>query len=199
MPLHIIDHGENNRVEIDPVVAEEGHGTIVFHGSGGSVRIGHGGSVYGLNITLGHECHFDCGSDVRLGALEVYTIANVMISIGDRGFFTGHTRIYGHEAGAITIGDGCLIASNTFITTSDMHSIIDLDSGERINPPQDVVLEESVWLSLNATVLKGARIGRGSIVGLGAVVTGSIPEYTLAVGSPARVIRSRVTWKPDLV
>ena len=54
---------------------------------------------------------------------------------------------------------------------------------------QDVVIEENVWCGANVTILKGVTIGRGSIIAAGAVVTKSIPPYSLVGGVPAKVIK----------
>ena len=54
-----------------------------------------------------------------------------------------------------------------------------------------VVIGEDCWIGNRATVLDGVRIGRGSVIGAAAVVTGDIPEFSVAVGSPARVLRDR--------
>lgn len=56
---------------------------------------------------------------------------------------------------------------------------------------QPIVIEDECWLGSRVTVTGGVRIGRGSVVGAGAVVTRDIPEYSVAVGIPARVIRER--------
>jgi acetyltransferase-like isoleucine patch superfamily enzyme len=56
---------------------------------------------------------------------------------------------------------------------------------------QGIVIEDDVWLAAGAIVLDGAHVGRGSVVGAGAVVTGDLPPYSVAVGSPAKVIRDR--------
>jgi acetyltransferase-like isoleucine patch superfamily enzyme len=48
-----------------------------------------------------------------------------------------------------------------------------------------------VWIGVNVSVMDGVVIGRGSIIGAGAVVTSDIPPYSIAVGVPARVIRER--------
>jgi len=58
---------------------------------------------------------------------------------------------------------------------------------------QDVIIEEDVWCGANVTILKGVKIGRGSIIAAGAVVTKSIPPYSIAGGVPARVIKTRWT------
>jgi len=54
-----------------------------------------------------------------------------------------------------------------------------------------IVIEDDVWLGAGSKVLKGVRIGKGSIVGAGSVVTEDIPAYSICVGSPAKVISKR--------
>ena len=58
---------------------------------------------------------------------------------------------------------------------------------------QDVVIEEDVWCGVNVTILKGVTIGRGSIIAAGAVVTKSIPPYSIAGGVPAKPLKTRWT------
>ena len=94
------------------------------------------------------------------------------------------THIFGaggvHIGARTRISTGCSIAS---ITHSEQ--IATRDRG--IVAP--VAIEEDCWLGTGAIVLPGVRIGRGSIVGAGAVVTKDIPPLSLAVGVPARVVR----------
>ena len=52
-----------------------------------------------------------------------------------------------------------------------------------------------VWIGANVTVLKGVKIGNGAIIGAGSVVTKNIPDYAIAVGSPAKVIKYRYSKK----
>jgi len=54
-----------------------------------------------------------------------------------------------------------------------------------------VVIEDDVWIGLNCTILQGVTIGKGSIIGAGAVVTKDIPPYSIALGVPARVTGQR--------
>ena len=54
---------------------------------------------------------------------------------------------------------------------------------------KDIVVEEDVWMGINVTLLNGAHIGRGAIIGAGCVVTGEIPPYAIAVGNPCQVKR----------
>lgn len=66
-----------------------------------------------------------------------------------------------------------------------------LDIGHKYD--QDVIINEDVWCGANVTILKGVTIGRGSILAAGAVVTKDIPDYCIAGGVPAKVIKKRLT------
>ena len=61
----------------------------------------------------------------------------------------------------------------------------------------DVIIEDDVWIGAHAVVLPGVMIGRGSVIGAGAVVTKNIPPFSIAVGNPARVIRRRGDVKSE--
>lgn len=56
---------------------------------------------------------------------------------------------------------------------------------------KEVVIGDDVWIGLRVTILPGVHIGNGSVIGAGAVVTRDIPDYAVAVGVPARVVKYR--------
>ncbi len=63
---------------------------------------------------------------------------------------------------------------------------------------QELVIDDDVWIGHNATILDGCkRIGRGAIIGAGAIVTRDVEPYTVVAGNPARKLRER--FEPDLV
>ncbi len=95
----------------------------------------------------------------------------------------------------LIIGEDCMLATEVEIRTGDSHAILDARTGERINPAQDVVLEDHVWVGARAMILKGCTLGRDSIVAAGAVVTRSCPPRCIVAGNPARVVREGVTWR----
>ena len=199
MPVTITDHGQRNRVVAPPAVLSEQQGRIVFDGDDNTVVLGEGTLLQGGRIHLGSACSFTCGSGCRLASIEVHAALRGTVRIGDQTGFTWHSLITLHEPGEIVFGAGCLIAGGTALTVSDMHSVIDVKTRRRLNPAKDVHLGDRVWLGEGVRVLKGVTIGTGSIIGAEAVVTKKIPPNSMAVGSPARVVRSGVTWRQELL
>jgi acetyltransferase-like isoleucine patch superfamily enzyme len=95
----------------------------------------------------------------------------------------------------ISIGEDCMLSDEIILQGADQHGIVDLQSGEIINrAPTKIEIGNHVWIGRRANVLHGSRIGEGSIIGFGALVTSDIPARSLAVGVPARAIRSNVSW-----
>lgn len=96
---------------------------------------------------------------------------------------------------AITIGRQVLIAPNCIIVDSDFHAHWPPEA--RATEPgmegdRPVTIGDYAWIGLNCIILKGVAIGEGAIIGAGSVVTKDVPPHSLAVGSPARVVRSLV-------
>lgn len=95
--------------------------------------------------------------------------------------------------GGTIIGESVLIAGNCYIGgsqyLSDRLDVPMMDQGIYTNGP--INISDDVWLGAGVSILDGVKIGRGSIIGAGAVVTKDIPEYSIAVGIPAKVIKKR--------
>jgi acetyltransferase-like isoleucine patch superfamily enzyme len=110
------------------------------------------------------------------------------ISIGDDTYIGPKAVLFG--AGGIDIGSQVLISPGVVIT-SHQHSFIDADRPMNAQPMEfaPIVIEDNVWIGSNATVLPGVRVGSGSVVGAGAVVTKNVPRRVLSLGVPARVLR----------
>ncbi|MFT4095673.1 MAG: acyltransferase [Rhodoblastus sp.] len=173
-------------------------GEIRFEGANSSVTFGRRCVSATLRLRIGPNVHVEIGDNCILGHLEIFAAGGNLVTIGARSGFNGRVRLLMHEAGAISFGRDCLIGQSDF-TISDMHSIVDAATGRRINPAGDIRLAEHVWVGEGALILKGVSIGADSIVGARAVVTGDIPAQSLAAGVPARVIRSGVSWRHDLM
>jgi len=80
------------------------------------------------------------------------------------------------------------------VTTSDHHAMFDVRTGRHLNPAADVVIAPHVWIGMHAMILKGVRVGFGSIIGARSLVTKSVPAKTAVAGIPARTLRTGVSW-----
>jgi acetyltransferase-like isoleucine patch superfamily enzyme len=108
-----------------------------------------------------------------------------IIEIGN-GVFLNGTRM--GCARRIEIGDRCIL-SDARIGDTDHHGIHPEDRRNAAAVQSAaVVIGENVWVGMAVLVLKGATIGRNSLVGAGAVVTGAIPDNCVAAGNPAKVV-----------
>ena len=96
---------------------------------------------------------------------------------------------------------GCLTAEGLVVVTSNHHQHIGqfLSGGNDDNVYKDIIVEEDVWIGINVTLLSGAHIGRGAIIGACSVVTKDILPYTIAVGNPAHMIKFKWTIDEILV
>lgn len=94
------------------------------------------------------------------------------------------------SAGSILIEEDTLIAGNVLITNEN-HSIDDPNKPYRKQPLkiEDVHIEKNVWIGEKVCILPGVTIGEGSIIGAASVVTKNIPPFSIACGSPAKVVK----------
>jgi len=144
---------------------------------GGSVSIGPGSQIHDYAMLMTY------GGDIRLGG--GCTVNPFCV-------------LYGH--GGLTIGDHVRIATHCVIIPAN-HNFNDLDKPiwQQAETRVGIVIEDDVWIGAGARVMDGVRIGRGSVIGAGAVVTKSIPPGSVAVGVPARVIGQRGALPKDSV
>ena len=113
-----------------------------------------------------------------------YTDCGKNIKIGKNVFINACCRF--QDQGGIEIGDGSLIGHNTTIATLNH----DFNPDKRANlHPSPVKIGKNVWIGSDCTILPGIEIGDGAVIGAGSVVTKSVPANSIAVGSPARVIK----------
>ncbi|HEX2997779.1 MAG TPA: DapH/DapD/GlmU-related protein [Anaerolineales bacterium] len=100
------------------------------------------------------------------------------------------------------IGDLCMIAGDTYFIGND-HGIRQPGIPARLAKPEKqpraslTILESDVWIGQRSTIFAGVKIGRGSIVAAGSVVTKDIPSYTVVAGVPAKPLRRRFNTEAD--
>lgn len=122
--------------------------------------------------------------DGRALRLDLACFAPGRLEIGEGTYINYGSNISATEL--VSIGRNCAIGQFAIIMDNDYH---DMNAIWEMGAPEPVVIEDDVWLGARCIVLRGARIGRGSVIGANSVVKGEIPPYSLAAGMPARVIR----------
>lgn len=150
----------------------------------------------GKHIIIGEN--FQCGPNVWIEAVKYHMDIEYFpkIHIGEMVRFSDNVHLA--CTNKIIIGANVLIGSNVHITDHS-HGIYtgkNQDDPELLAPvlralsnDKEVIIENNVWLGDGVIVLPGVRIGRGSIIGANSVVTKSIAENVIAVGSPAVPIK----------
>lgn len=186
--LHIHEHLEQGR-----------NFELTVEGAGNRLRVEEPVSAGHVIIMLKGNAHVTIDRGCALGNVFIYAGPGARIEIGKAVGFNGFIRVLAHEPRRIRIGDRALIAGEVYIAASDMHSIIDRASGERVNPARDIEIGAGAWIGEDAKVMKGVTVGRGGIVGASAVVTKDVPAEAVVVGNPARIVRRGVRWIYELV
>ena len=153
-------------------------------------RVGQRVRVWGNPVVKIYNGQLIIGERVRL----VSTIAPLelvanggTLEIGNGSFINYGSSISASQL--VRIGDRCTIGTYCMLMDNDFHRL-EPEMRQEVPESGSIILEENVWLGARVIVLKGVTIGAGSAIGAGSVVTKSVPPRCLAVGVPAKVIRS---------
>lgn len=150
--------------------------SICIIGDNNKIIIGRNCTIQkGCNIwIIGNNCSIVIGDDTRIGA-------NCAIEVQE-------------DNQHITVGKDNLWSHNIRLRNNDSHFIYDRETGQRTNFPREIEIGNHVWIAAFATILKGVRVGDGSVIGTHALVTKEVPESVVVVGIPAKVVQSNVEW-----
>ena len=137
------------------------------------------------NVRIGRRCFIGRAVLDTLGG-------NGCIEIGDGSIVYSGAELLCHHGSTIRIGRNVLFTRQAGAVTGghvfdDPNAPI-LSQGIRT---ADITVEDDCWIGYRAILVPGVRIGRGTVVGAGAVVTKDLPAHVVAGGVPARVIRER--------
>ena len=170
--------------------------------------------AFGANVVIRHPHKIQIGDNVVVDdncCLDAKGATNRGIVLGD-GVFVGRNTILSCKNGNITLGEHAnvgfnveifsaadvrvgtrtLIAAYTYLVGGDhLFDRVDVPVLHQGRTARGIDVGDNVWLGAHVVVTDGSRIGRDAVVGAGAVVTGDVPEFHIAAGVPARVIRDR--------
>lgn len=158
---------------------------------------GRGSVVCFPHAALMNERYIHIGADTLVGPYAALSagmapgqecITDRVVSIGDRCLIGRGSSIIGHLE--ITIGDDVWTGPHVYITDQN-HGYDDreLPISQQHQPERPVTIGSGSWLGTGTVVLPGADIGEHVVIGANSVVSGTIPDFTVAVGAPARVIK----------
>lgn len=164
----------------------------------------------GDNVVIEYPYNITCQENIEIGErttilahsrINLYEKNNIIpkVKIGKNcyiGFF--FSLLAGDD---IEIEDDVLVASNVLIS-SENHSINPED--EKSYMDQDLLVSpvrigQGTWIGEKVIILPGVTIGKKCVVGAGSIVTKSIPDYSIAVGNPARIIKKYDFNKHDWI
>lgn len=156
---------------------------------------------FGKDVQVLGIKNIQIGSGTCIGARTWLNVCNrddsVRMYIGARSLVGRDSMI--SVGGRLEIGEFCLFAPRVYISDADhVYDNIMVPYAEQGATAGQVILEENCWLGINTSISGNLTIGRGSVIGANSVVTKDIPPFSVAVGSPAKVIKifdfKRTQW-----
>ena len=158
-------------------------------------------------VTIYNEHYIEIGRNTMLGPYIALSagmmpgqecVTSPVVRIGDRCLIGRGSGIVGHLA--IDIGNDVWTGHHVYITDQNHgYEVVKRPISKQTQPERPVVIGDGSWLGAGTVVLPGATIGRHVAVGANSVVTGELPDFCVAVGAPARVIKRydpQGGWQP---
>lgn len=144
-------------------------------------------SIYGgknAKLVFGEMNTIYPGCSIRIDKGQMKT--------GDEVSFGPGCHIY-EPRGGLSIGNNCMIGGGCLISgVNHGYSALDIPMRLQLSQELPIMIEDDVWIGMGVVILPGVRIGSGSIIGAGSVVTRDIPAFSIAMGTPCRVIKKRL-------
>ncbi len=131
------------------------------------------------------------GNDVQIYP-NVTFFGDGDIYIGNKVKIGNNVVINATKGSYVKILDKTIIAANTYIIDCNHNIAIDKPIQEQGVSYSPVVIGEDCWIGASSIIGKGANISKGAVIGANSFVNSHVPEYSIAVGSPAKIIKKRL-------
>lgn len=123
---------------------------------------------------------------------KISVAKNAKVIFGNKFTITAESSIVCSKG--IEFGTNCLLSWDILIMDSDHHTIWD-EKGNVVNHPEEIFIEDNVWVGCRALILKGSRIPSNSVIAANTVVNKNLEDpKSLYAGIPARIIKKNITW-----
>jgi acetyltransferase-like isoleucine patch superfamily enzyme len=201
--MQINDTGKNNKIEVHPTANVETL-QITMKGDNNTIKIGAGSIIKHFHINMSHgSTHtVEIGSEITLhGGVAVFEYDENSLFIGNQcNLYSGLVLKILEANTCISIGQNCLFSESVMFRTGDSHCIYDMATKLRINHPHSIWVGNHVWICEHVKILKGALVDNDSVIGVGSIVTGKrFAPNSLIVGTPAKVVKTNINWRPEIV
>ncbi len=156
-------------------------------------------------IELGDNVFFDdyCMIDAKRGEIKIgpgclfarnatISCKGGTIELGEEVNVSANVTIYSNSR--ISIGSKTFIAGHCYIVAGGEHEFEDTSRPiveQGVRESRGVIIEDDCWLGASVTILDGTKLGKGCVVGANSLVRGSFEEFSILVGSPAKLLRKR--------
>jgi acetyltransferase-like isoleucine patch superfamily enzyme len=171
--------------------------TLKLRGRNNRLVLGEGAQLSHCEIRLsGEDNLIEVGARTRFSSGKIYLqgTQGQHIRIGADTTVEGAYLLI-DEAASIDIGNDCMLSTEIIIRTGDKHSILDIHSGERVNPARDVRIADRVWIGRCVQILKGTVLHPETVVGACSVVSRAFTEGNCVVaGVPAKIVKRGIRW-----
>jgi acetyltransferase-like isoleucine patch superfamily enzyme len=171
--------------------------TIKLRGRNNRLVIGENVTLTHCEIRLGGENNLiEIGSNVRFSSGKIYLVdtRGQHIRIGADTTVEGAYLLV-DEAASIDIGRDCMLSTDIIMRTGDKHSILDVETGERLNPSSGIRIADRVWVGRDVQILKGVVLQPETVVATRSLVSRAFDEGNCVVaGVPAKVVKRGIRW-----
>ena len=153
-----------------------------------------GCAVFGLvRAAICRQLFASCGREARIEPRAFFSSGR-KVSLGDHSSIGENAKI----RGSVRIGSHVMMGEDVLIISGN-HAFDRTDipmTWQGFLPDETVEIGDDVWIGSRVILLPGVKVGRGAVIGAGAVVTKDVPAWAVTAGNPARLIRSRKSQDP---
>lgn len=177
------------------------HKLKIYIRSNCKIQIGEDTLINRSNGNIDSHWRFEDNSNIKINASfwkggELVVGQNAKIEIKNGTSISSNYNISIADNCTLKIGKNCMISYDIMILAGDGHPIFNIKNNKKINNKKtNITIGDHVWIGLRCTILSGAIIHNGSIIGANSFINKEIPPNCIAAGYPAKIIKENIYWK----